>query len=256
MKSIQLKLLLLLILNSSPLFAQNKHIITNGIIEFEKTDNMYALIKKKVTKNSLEFQPYYEKYLQTEPQFLKLHSKLIFSDNLTIFTPIAPDKPIYWYYNSPMADQINTVFSDLTKRKSSIRKEFYERTFLVNDSLRKIKWKITDETRVIAGYNCRRANALVLDSIYVVAFYSDQIHVSGGPESFHGLPGMILGVAVPHENVTWFATKITETSIDNKILMPPVNGEPVNNKELYNEIMKAISKNGDYAIVLLKGLLL
>ena len=31
--------------------------------------------------------------------------------------------------------------------------------------------------------------------INVVAFYKDDIPVSGGPESFNGLPGMILQVA-------------------------------------------------------------
>ena len=95
----------------------------------------------------------------------------------------------------------------------------------------------------------------MLDSIYVVAFYSDEIHVSAGPESFHGLPGMILGVAVPHENVTWFATKVTET-VEPKPLVPPKKGKEVNNKQLYDEIVKAISNVGDYAIMQLKGLLL
>jgi GLPGLI family protein len=49
---------------------------------------------------------------------------------------------------------------------------------------------------VIAGFNCRRANAMIMDSIYVVAFYTDEILTTGGPESFSGLPGMILGVAL------------------------------------------------------------
>jgi GLPGLI family protein len=94
-----------------------------------------------------------------------------------------------------------------------------------------------------------------LDSIYVVAFYTDEIHVSGGPESFHGLPGMILGVAVPHENVTWFATKVTET-VDSKNIVPPKKGKEVNYRQMYDEIVKAISNTGDYAVVQLKGLLL
>ncbi len=47
-----------------------------------------------------------------------------------------------------------------------------------------------------------------MDSIYVVAFYTDEILTTGGPESFTGLPGMILGIAIPHEHVSWFATKV------------------------------------------------
>ncbi|SJN18479.1 hypothetical protein FM107_01375 [Sphingobacterium sp. JB170] len=46
-----------------------------------------------------------------------------------------------------------------------------------------------------------------------MAFYSESIIPTGGPESFCGLPGMILGVALPHENVSWFATKVTPMNI-------------------------------------------
>jgi GLPGLI family protein len=31
-----------------------------------------------------------------------------------------------------------------------------------------------------------------MDSVFIVAFYTDQIVTSGGPESFNELPGMIL----------------------------------------------------------------
>src|SRR6185437_10397918 len=101
------------------------------------------------------------------------------------------------------------------------QKTIFDQPFLVKDSLRKIKWKITDENREIAGYNCRRANGLMMDSIYVVAFYTDKIPVSGGPESFSGLPGMILEVALPHENVIWRATKVTEAEIPQGAITPP-----------------------------------
>ena len=93
------------------------------------------------------------------------------------------------------------------------QKTVFEQTFLVEDTLRRIKWKITDETRPIAGFNCRRANALIMDSICVVAFYTDEILTTGGPESFSGLPGMILGIALPHEHITWFATKVEDLRV-------------------------------------------
>ncbi|MES2456735.1 MAG: GLPGLI family protein [Bacteroidota bacterium] len=236
---------------------QHKHFITSGVIEFERTMNMFALVKKKVTKHSMENKPFYESYLRTEPQFLTLKSTLTFgANNITLFNPVPPAKNVHWWYDSPMANQLNIVYSDLKSGQSVVQKEFYERTFLIKDSIRNIKWKITDETRMIAGYTCRRANAIVLDSIYVVAFYTDEIHISGGPESFNGLPGMILGVAVPHENVTWFATKVTESAVDPKKLVPPKKGRELTNKQAYEEMKKAMSNAGDLAIFLLKGLLL
>lgn len=256
MKHVLLFFTCLFILNGSHLFAQNKHFTTSGTIEFERTANMFALVKKKITKTSPELQSYYDEYVRSEPQFRKLKSTLVFGNNTSLFTPIKPEKEVWYYYDSPMANQLNIIYSDFKSGKSIVQKEFFERTFLITDTIRKIKWKLTDETRVIAGYTCRRANGLVLDSIYVVAFYTGEIPVSGGPESFNGLPGMILGVAVPHENVTWFATKVTDSAVDSKTLVPPKTGKPVSNKGLYDAIMKAMSTWGDYTIVALKGYLL
>jgi GLPGLI family protein len=253
MKFITRSLICFTLISAMTSSAQNKQFITSGTIEYERTMNMFALVKRKVTKNTLDSKPWYEQYLRTEPQFRTLKSVLKFSEKSSLFTPEPADK-VYYQYDTPLSNQLNTVFSDFNIQRSTIQKDFEERTYLVTDSLRKIKWKITDDTRVIAGYNCRRANGVMLDSIYVVAFYTNDIHVSGGPESFNGLPGMILGVAVPHENVTWFATKVTETA--PSALPAPKKGKPVNNKQLFDEVSKLLAGLGDYAIVALKGLLL
>lgn len=141
-----------------------------------------------------------------------------------------------------MGKQFNLIYTDLANHTSTAQKDIYGDQFLVKDSTRKIKWKLTDETREIAGYTCRRANGLILDTIYAVAFYTDKIWVSGGPESFSGLPGMILGVALPHENVTWFATKVTEETVPASTIVPPKKGKQINNKQLY-DILKEAMKN-------------
>lgn len=247
-------LIWLVVLCAGSTFSQHSKFITSGTIEYDKTANMFALVKKKVTKSTLDMKPHYEEYLRDQPQFIIRKSTLTFDKNTSLFTPIKGEG-IYWTYDSPMANQINTVYSDFNTKQSTIQKEFYERTYLVQDTLRKIKWKLTDETRIIAGFNCRRANGLLLDSIYAVAFYTDDIHVSGGPESFNGLPGMILGVAVPHENVTWFATKVILEPVAT-VIIPPKKGKQVNNKQLIAEILKAISNYGDYTMTVLKGLIL
>ena len=74
------------------------------------------------------------------------------------------------------------------------------------------QWKITGEVRDIAGFECKKAITKINDSVVVVAFYTDQILVKGGPENFNGLPGMILGLAVPRLALTLFATKLELTT--------------------------------------------
>ena len=126
-------------------------------------------------------------------------------------------------------------------------KKVFGELFLVKDSTRKIKWKITDETREISGYNCRRANAIMMDSIYVVAFYTTDIPVSGGPESFNGLPGMILGVALPHENITWFATKVTDMTLAPNVVVSPKKGKPMDGKGFRDKMISAFKDWGSEA---------
>lgn len=224
--------------------AQFKHFATSGSIEFEKTINLYALARGQMGKNPGELQQQmFDQYKKSKPQFKKLPATLLFSHEKTLFTPGASvsDERVMGNDN-PMAKQFNLVYTDLATDQSIIQKTAYEDTYLLKDSTRKINWKITDETREIAGYNCRRANAVIMDSVYVVAFYTNEIHVSGGPETFTGLPGMILGLALPHENVTWFATKVTEGGVQPTAITPPKKGRPVNSKQL-SAILKDAFKN-------------
>lgn len=235
--------------------AQQKRVMTYGTIEFEKTINMFAVVKKKLNGPTPDVKANLEEYLRNEPQFRVLKSTLSFNRDVTLFTPQPAPELYHWYY-TPMADQLNIVYSDLDKKQSIIQKKYFDRTYLVKDTLRKIKWKMTNETREIAGFKCRRANALVLDSVYLVAFYTDEIHVPGGPEQFNGLPGMILGVVAQYENVRWFATKVTDAAVDLKMLTPPKKGKVVNNKQLYDELMKMTNSFSEFTTLQMRGLLL
>ncbi|OCX54835.1 GLPGLI family protein [Mucilaginibacter sp. PPCGB 2223] len=252
----QISILFLIFLTAcGTMYAQNAHFSFNGVIEYQKSVNMFALMKKNINKDNESYmRPAYESYIKNQPQFKVLNSTLSFQGDKTLFTPIEPETPMNGFGISVMAEQNNTIYTDLGTNTSVAQKKVYEETFLLKDSTRRINWKMTSETRDIAGYHCRRANALIMDSIYVVAFYTDEIPVSGGPESFTGLPGMILGVALPHENITWFATKVTDMLATNqKPLVAPTKGKPIDRKGLTKTLQSALKDWGDYAQAALKA---
>jgi GLPGLI family protein len=95
-----------------------------------------------------------------------------------------------------------------------------------------------------------------MDSIYVVAFYTDEILTSGGPESFSGLPGMILGVALPHQHVTWFATKVESISVADAQVTAPQKGKKTDNAALKTTLNTAFKDWGKYAQKFLQSILL
>jgi GLPGLI family protein len=130
------------------------------------------------------------------------------------------------------ASDEKTVYIDYASRNIISLKTIIDNTYLLNGTLRNIQWKMTSDTREIAGYDCRKATAVVMDSLYVVAFYSDKIMISGGPESFTGLPGMILGLAIPRLHTTWFATKVTPGVIKESEIVPPVKNKTTSPEEL------------------------
>jgi len=107
-------------------------------------------------------------------------------------------------------------YQNLKSKETAIQVEIDEK-YILKDSLKQVTWRFTDEYRNIAGYECRRVNGATADSLYLVAFYTDQIPVDGGPVLTGGLPGMILGLVIPEMHINYWATKVdfTNTPITN-----------------------------------------
>lgn len=104
-----------------------------------------------------------------------------------------------------------TWFDFTNHRKVDLR-ELGTKKFVVDDSLRNLNWKLSDETKTILGHICRKAMAERIstrvsvninngkmeqqelpDTSQIVAWYATDIPVSAGPAEFQGqLPGLIL----------------------------------------------------------------
>lgn len=145
----------------------------------------------------------------------------------------------------------NKVYTDFKTRKVQAQKQVYENNYLVEGDMSNLKWKIEDDMRIIAGYACRKATTRICDSVVVVAFYTDQIMVSGGPEGFNGLPGMILGLAVPRLYTTWFATNVQLTAPEVKAFTPARKSKKVNSTDVIAEIQKSTKNWGEYGTSLI-----
>jgi GLPGLI family protein len=131
----------------------------------------------------------------------------------------------------------NYVYQDFSQGLTTMTKGIFENQYIVKDSIKQFKWKITGEVRDIAGFECKKALAKINDSVVVVAFYTDQILLKGGPENFNGLPGMILGLAVPRLALTLFATKLELVSPS---LIPKLPTKPKYVK--HNQITQDVEK--------------
>ncbi|MGN6164418.1 MAG: GLPGLI family protein [Flavisolibacter sp.] len=148
-------------------------------------------------------------------------------------------------FNMDIANK-NVVYNDYRSNTTTTQKPVFEETFLVQDSLLKIKWKLTADTRTIAGFDCRKAVGLIDDSIAVFAFYTDEILINGGPEGANGLPGMILGLGMPRIHTTWFATKVEVNGVDMSKVKPATKGKKVNREAMIQSLDKVLKNWGNY----------
>lgn len=210
--------------------------ISKGKIEFERRTNQWAELKGSFA----------EQMKKVMPEYQSLFFNYEFDGNKAIYQPgREPDTKANSFFGSPAND--NEVYSDYTSKKYIAHKNVFEKSFLIEDSLRNAKWKITNDFREIAGFNCRRATTIIMDTVFVVAFYTDEIMVSGGPESFNGLPGMILGLVINRLHTTWYATKVEVNSVNDKDITPPKEGKKATNTEVLEILKKSLSDWGEYA---------
>ncbi len=140
----------------------------------------------------------------------------------------------------------NTWYNDYSNEKFVQQKSVFGETYILTDSLKKINWKITNESRMIAGFNCRKAVGILFDSVYVFAFYTDEIKVSGGPMSLHGLPGMILGITIPRMFSSWVASKLEINGVNYNKIIAPTKGKKKRATELQETVVKATKDWGSW----------
>ena len=199
------KLVVIITLAFFSLEVAAQQFISKGVIEFEVITNV-----KKTMGNS----SFWEQLKDQMPTFKTAYYNLSFSDNKSLYK--------FDHYDEKKAkvpeflrrgEDDNEWYNDYSTGQTYIQKNMWGTLLNSKDSLTQIDWKITNESRLIAGFNCRKAIGKILDSVYVFAFYTDEITVSGGPCTINGLPGMILGVTIPRLYASMIATKLTVTDV-------------------------------------------
>ena len=134
-------------------------------------------------------------------------------------------------------EELNIWYTNYDANKIIMQKAIWGSQLIVQDSIKKLEWRISNENRIIAGFNCRKAVAIMFDSVYIFAFYTDEIMISGGPCSINGLPGMILGVTIPRLYTSWIATKVMITGVDEKNIKQINTKKPITMQDLKSTII-------------------
>lgn len=233
-----MKKYLLLLLSITTLATTQAQFILKGKIEYEKIVNVHKQLGDDFWSPEIK---------KSIPEFHTSYFNLSFTNERSLYEPgrEVQQKRSPFMGDAPASS--NIVFSDFTNSQGVTFKQVFEEAFLIQDSLKNYKWRITNDTRKIAGFDCRRATTIIMDSVFVVAFYTDEIVAPGGPESFNGLPGMILGVVIPRLYTNWYATKLElETVKEASIAAPKKGRRTTTTAGMEKTVLESLKKWGEW----------
>lgn len=139
-----------------------------------------------------------------------------------------------------MGDDLETdLHVDRSTKMVTELKGFMGKAFIVEESLDKLKWKITGEKVKYLDYECIKATRTNSEGEEVVAWFAPQLPVSVGPQLYGDLPGAILMLSQGEEDVVIKATNIELKEVGS--IHKPTKGEKVTSEE-YEKIVEEKTK--------------
>ena len=121
-------------------------------------------------------------------------------------------------------------YSDFDNSTWVRAEEFFGRNFLVSGDYKNMNWKLTGEQKQINEFICQKAE-LQDTTQQVVAWFTPQIPVPGGPGRFGNLPGLILDLEMDGGNRSIKVSKIELQAVADSELVRPTKGKAVTAEE-------------------------
>lgn len=118
------------------------------------------------------------------------------------------------------------------------------KNYIIQDSIWQQDWKILNEMKEVAGHVCMNATwEDTLKMQKVTAWFALDIPLSGGPERFCGLPGLILEVDINDGAMLISADKIEMKKLTKEMELPKkVKGKKVTEAEYRAAIKKHVDE--------------
>lgn len=158
------------------------------------------------------------------------------------------------------------VFADFNTKLKTEKRELFDKTFIVEDSIRTMNWKMSGETRTILGYTAMKATTSRItksfkttmvdgkiervesvDTLPIVAWFTTAIPIAAGPSAFEGqLPGLILELDNGNGRIVYKATSVSD-KVKLDTIKPPKGKKKHTLAEYEAErkkVMDEMQKNG------------
>ena len=247
--------------------------VKEGMITYERKMDMYKTIPD-------------EQFRAMMPQYRTSKHQLLFSDSSSVYKALAEEEaPDPFGGNGggpggPGPGMMSfggdgVLYKNFTNGKSIESSDLGAKTYLVQDSIQPQHWKLTGETKKIAGHNCFKAickqkvlvpagngpgrmmppgnQLLEADTshkappsmqqkeIDIIAWYAEDLISPAGPENYGGLPGVILQLDRNNGETVYTAVEIKNLT-SKKEIKEPVKGKKVSHDE-YRKLIQEMMMN-------------
>lgn len=206
-------------------YAQKK----SGIIQYKET------IKLDIDMSSMKDIP--EAVRSMIPTEQSVENTLYFTANASLYTNAEAEEDEGVDYKSDdnsmqidiqMDMPEHQYYHDLKTAEVVESQDLFGKKFLITGS-QKMKWKLSNETKEVLGYTCKKATLTEGDK-QVEAWYTSEIPVSIGPANFHDLPGAVLAVNQGAQR-TIIAINVEFKKVDNSLIVKPKKGKKVTSEQ-------------------------
>ena len=128
------------------------------------------------------------------------------------------------------------LYTNLSTKEQYRQTGFMGKTFLVESTVEKSKWKLTGEKIKYLGYVCQKAErteyiAREDKERMIVAWFTSEIPTPIGPSGYNNLPGAVLMVNIDNGKTEIKATDVQLGDIADAALERPTKGKKVTEEE-------------------------
>lgn len=126
--------------------------------------------------------------------YYSLYIKLKDRSSVYVLDSTVQIRPMGWENTRTTAALADTVLFTLkTDVNKTLKHEWImNQTFFSEGEVGDIQWKLSNETKTIAGLNCYKATANTDTYPMLTVWYTKDLPVSNGPSVYQGLPGLIV----------------------------------------------------------------
>jgi GLPGLI family protein len=212
----------------APAAAPSSPSVKTGKVLYERKVNMHRRMTDENMKNMI-------------PEFATNKAELIFTGDESTYQNVKEDDDIRDQAAGENGNGNRIImkigggeactYRNYATGQMTEQRQMGPKKYLIQDTLRQISWKLQEDTMTITGYTCKKATAKDRQGNPVIAWYTEDIPASSGPETFGGLPGLILSLDVNNAEVRYTPISITPGDPSKNIVKAPTDGKKITRKE-------------------------